>query len=370
MYEQSWQHHPPERQPSRIRVIVGGTLVALLLTVVGFQFWRARPGFGFSSETNSGAAGAAGTSAKDRYVASVDGQLVTWQELAQECVDRFGEDVLDNLINRLVIQRACAEKGIEVSVEEVRQEIMRISKRFGLDVQTWYTMLEAERDLTQAQYRRDIIWPMLALKKLAGADVRITKTQLREAYQDRFGEKVKARMIMLDNLRRAQAVWERVHRNPDDFERIAREESVESNSRALGGVIPPIRQFSSHEELRKAAFDLRTPGEVSGIVQLGLNSYVILKYEGRTERVDHDPKDVRAELYHELMEHEVQKLVATTFKRLREEALIDNYVSGKTTRQSRLVSRTKAASEREEPPFITESRTTAAKSDAATGRRR
>ncbi|MFN9970002.1 MAG: peptidylprolyl isomerase, partial [Phycisphaerae bacterium] len=112
---------------------------------------------------------------------------------------------------------------------------------------------------------------------------------MRDAYEDNYGERVKARMMVLDNLRRAQEAWEKARSSPDDFESMARELSVEPNSRALGGTVPPIRKNSgAHEEIRKAAFEMKTPGEISGIIQVDVSQYVILKYEGRTEPVEHD----------------------------------------------------------------------------------
>ena len=210
-------------------------------------------------------------------------------------------------------------------------EIVRISKKFGLPVDQWEKMLQAERGLSPIQYRRDVIWPMLALKKLAGQDVQITREKMQEAYVDNYGPRVKARMMVLDNLRRATEVWEKLKTQPDEFENYARDYSVEPNSRALGGSIPPIRRHSgAHEKIREAAFRLKTPGEISGIVQVGTNEYVILKFEGLTEPVEHNPRDVEAQLHEELREREVQVLVAQTFDSLKQNARIDNFLTGET----------------------------------------
>ena len=304
---------------------VAGTVIALLIAGIGVQIIRATPGITGEESPKTQMTDA------PRYLARVNGVLVTWEDVAQESIDRYGRDVLENVINRTLIQQSCAERKIEVTTAEVDQEILRISKRFGLDMPTWYKMIQAERGLNPVQYRRDIIWPMLALKKLAGQKVHITERMIDREYVDRFGEKVKARMIMLDNLRRAQAVWDKVNRNPDEFERYARKDSIETNSRALGGSMPPIRRYSGHEKVREAAFKMKHPGEVSGIIHVGPSRYVILKYEGRTERIDHEKKDVQAEIHAELIEREVQKLVATTFKMLKEESRIDNYLTGEST---------------------------------------
>lgn len=316
---------------SRSSLFVGGTILILAASAIGMQLWRAQQSKAAEQQAGAGD-GTARVDVMAQTVARVNGQAITFEMLARECIDRHGVEVLDNVINRTVIQQACAASGKTVSEAEVNQEIVEISKKFGLSVDQWYKMLEAERGLTPLQYRRDVIWPMLALKKLAGSEVTITREMMQEAYTDNYGPRVKARMIVLDNLRRAQEVWEKAHNNPDDFESLARDYSVEANSRALGGTVPPIRQFSgAHEEIRKAAFRLKEAGEISGIVQVSSEQYVILRYEGRTEPVDHNPSDVEAQLHAELEEREVQRLVGETFEKLKDAARIDNHLTGQTT---------------------------------------
>ncbi len=319
------QYQPPKRSNS---TLVTGTVMAILGAGIAWQVSRANPASG--QETRAGQVRV--TSPNDKVLARVNGKNIMQETVAQECLERYGVEVLENMINRVLIQQACAEKNTKVTEAEVLQEITRISKRFGLDTTTWYKMLQAERGLSPLQYQRDVIWPMLALKKLAGKEVNITRDMMKKAYVDAYGQKAKVKMIMLDNQRRAQEVYDEARRHPEDFARLAQEHSVEPNSRSLGGAVPPIRRHTgAHEKVREAAFNMRTPGEVSPIIQIGVNSHVIMKFEGFTERVDHNPKDVQAQLYDELQEQEVQRLVAETFQRLRDTAQIQNKVTGEST---------------------------------------
>lgn len=320
--------HNPRR--SRSGILIGGTLLVLIAGGIGMQVWRAQNSKAAEQQTEE-ATGQARMDAMSQAVGRVNGQAISYEMLARECVERHGREVLDNLINRTIIQQACAERGITVSEAEVNQEIITLSKKFGLAVEQYYQLLEAERGLTPVQYRRDVVWPMLAMKKLAGGNVQITREMMRNAYVDNYGPRVKARMIVLDNLRRAQETWEKARSNPEEFERLARDLSVEPNSRALGGTVPPIRQNSgAHEEIRKAAFAMKEPGEISGIIQVDASQYVILKYEGRTEPVEHDPKDVEAQLHAELEEREVARLLGETFEKIQGAARVDNFLTGET----------------------------------------
>lgn len=318
-----------QQPPKRNGALVTGTVVAILGAGIAWQVGRTNPASG--QETRA-AGQTPVSSVSDKVLARVNGKNIMREIVAQECLDRYGVEVLENMINRALIQQACAGRNVKVTEAEVLQEITRISKRFGLDTTTWYKMLQAERGLNPLQYQRDVIWPMLALKKLAGKEVTITRDMMRKAYADAYGPKARVKMIMLDNYRRAQEVYEEVRRHPEDFGRLAQEHSTETNSRSLGGAVPPIRRFTgAHEKVREAAFAMRTPGEISSIIQVGVNSYVIMKFEGFTEKVAHDPKDVQAQLHDELMEQEVQKTVAETFQRLRDSAQIHNKVTGEST---------------------------------------
>ena len=319
--------------------IVIGTLGIVISAAIGMQWWRATDGKAAPDSSTPGMIGQADS--WDEPVSRVNGDSITYRMLAQECMDRYGVNVLDELINRTIIQQALADRGLEVSEAEVKQKVLEISKKFGLAVDEWYRFIQSERGLTPLQYNRDVIWQLLALQKIAGKNVDITRDMLREAYFDSYGPKVKARMIVLDNPRRAEEFLNELHSDPAKFDAIAREYSIEPTSRLVGGAIPPIRRYSgAHQSIRETAFAMKTPGEISPLIQVDVKEYVILKFEGRTEPVDHDPKEVEATLTEELREREVKRMVAETFDQLRSAARIDNYVTGQNSgiRQTAAVS--------------------------------
>ena len=57
---------------------------------------------------------------------------------------------------------------------------------------------------------------------------------------------------------------------------------------------------------------------------------MILKFEGMTEPVAHDPKDVQGTLHEELRERQVQVMVGNMFKKIEYSARIDNLLTGET----------------------------------------
>jgi foldase protein PrsA len=314
----------PKTKGGKIKFFIFGTALILVAGGIGYQVYTAGSA---GAQTD---AGQVGTATMNKNLARVNGEFITYKAVAQESVARVGTEVLDNLINRTLILQECKRRGITVSEQEVKEEVKRIAQKFKMPVTTWYQMLESERGLTPIQYDRDIIWPMLALKKLAGTDVEVTQEDMRRAFIRDYGKMVKARMIMVNNFRRAQEVYEKARKDPESFADLAEKYSIEPNSRALGGTIPHIRHYSGNETLENAAFKLK-PGEVSGILEVEHGNYVILKCEGFTEPIVTDIKQVQDDLYEQVKEEKVQEAVAKVFQKIRSEARVDNYLTRTST---------------------------------------
>lgn len=313
----------------RLTSIVAGTGVAVVGAGLAFQFFRAEPAH---SQTQAPKAAAAPQTTQP-VMARVNNQPIYYDAVAKESVNRIGTEVLDNLINRLIILQECDRRGVTVSQEEVTREVTEIAKKFNLPADTWYQMLQSERNITPQQYRDDVIWPMLALKKLAGTEFKPTNEDMDHAFKRDYGPRVKARVVLVDgNIRQANEVWQECNANPDEFDRIAREKSADPNTRALGGVVPPIRMFGSPDQaqVEQAAFNMKE-GEISAVIEIAQNRYLIMKCEGRTVSQVTDIKDVWDELYKQVVEEKTQAAVATVFEKVKKDAQVQNFLVNTTT---------------------------------------
>ena len=132
-------------------------------------------------------------------VAAVNGEEIGRQDLARDCISVYGKEVLEGLMNKQLIQRYCQETGIEVTEQDVQEEINRMASRFGLATDQYLKMLKQERGIKPAAYASDIVWPMLALRRLAGQKIKPTAQEIEQAFQSQYGEAVKARIIVLDD---------------------------------------------------------------------------------------------------------------------------------------------------------------------------
>jgi parvulin-like peptidyl-prolyl isomerase len=289
-------------------------------------------------------------------VANVNGETIRYQELAEECLLRYGEEVLEVEISHLLLQQALAASQASVTQDELTAEIAHAAKLAGVvdkqgqpDVQAWLKTATEDQNTSKQVYMRDAVWPSAALKKLTGASIEVTQADLQKGYEANYGARVKCRAIVLGSMRSAQDVWNKARQIPslEQFGDLAAEYSVETQSKALRGEVPPIGRHSGQPQLEEAAFAL-APGELSGIIQLGAQ-FVILKCEGRTEPVDVKPQEVRDILFQDIYEKKLRMAMNDKFEQIRAAARIDNYLAGTSQTPERARPGPQSASPRVDP---------------------
>jgi parvulin-like peptidyl-prolyl isomerase len=259
----------------------------------------------------------------DSVVAVVNADPITRNMLAQASLKRYGTDVLDNMINRHLILQECSKQGIEVSKEEVSAEIRRIAEKFGLSMESYLQLLQEERDISPNQYSREIVWPMLALRRLVADDVQVTPEESNRAFMAQFGEAVKCRLIMVGDRSKADDLHRAAVAQPDQFAQLAKRSSEDETSASVGGLIPPIRRNNGDSRLEEAAFDLQD-GQVSSVLALG-DQWIILQVVRRIPSSNPSPQALPAirEQIHDRIRDEKMRVAATElFGRLQKQARV------------------------------------------------
>lgn len=256
-------------------------------------------------------------------VAVVNGEEIQRQELAQECLRLYGKDVLEGMVNKHLIAMCCDQQGTSVTRKEVDDEIERMANKFKLPKDEWLKMLKQERGIGAEQYAEDIIWPTLALRKLAAGKLKATDAEIQKAFEAEFGEAVKARLIVLDNAKKAAEIRAEATANPESFGRLAHQHSVDVNSASSAGLIQPIRRHVGDPKIEAAAFALKQD-EISPVIQVG-NQHVILKCEGRLPaREGIDQASVRDRLAEGIKERKLRGVAGDVFQKMQAEAKIEN----------------------------------------------
>ncbi len=279
-------------------------------------------------------------------IAIVNNQVISRQQLADECVARRGKEILETLINRVLIDQALKSNKLEITAAEIDQEIENVARRFGIGREAWLRTLDKERGISPVQYARDIIYPALALRKLCAGRVSVTPKDLQEAFDSQYGEKLRCRMIMVDKLARAQDIWERLRKNPGGFEKIAQDESMDAGSRSLGGQLAePITRHAYPRNVADAAFrqlvdgdrDDKDPthrpknGDITGPIQAAEAVWVILRREAiipATEGASLKDERVKKQTYEMIYEVKLKETMGVVFQELVKMSAIENKLVG------------------------------------------
>ena len=118
-------------------------------------------------------------------------------------------------------------------------------------------------------------------------------------------------------------------RDPAYFGDLAAKHSVHGPSKALRGEIQPIQKYGGMPALEEHAFKLQ-PGEISEVVQLSMDTYVILFCLGQTKPVVTRIEDVRELIHEDLFEKKLQLEMQKTLEGLYARNTISNYLTGET----------------------------------------
>ncbi len=212
-----------------------------------------------------------------QVMAVVNGEQITKSELGRESIRRYGEEVLESLVSRQLLLAACKEKGIQITEQDVTDEVEKIATRFGLSRDRWMALLQEERGFTEVQYKREIVWPMLALRRLAADQIAVSQEELKKAFESEFGARVRCRLIAVSSKQKADQAYAEANANPATFGELSKKYSEEPGIASAYGVIPPIRKNLGDPNLERAAFGLKV-GQISQPIQVA-NMYYVLKCE-------------------------------------------------------------------------------------------
>lgn len=317
----------------RITIILGGLFVVALCVAIRY-YWGAPPASADATLKVRPSSVDRSRPVKPRVkpkrdakptipevVAAVNSRRITRKDLARECLMHYGEDVLESMFNKKLIADECSRRGISVTRDEVNAEIERMAKRFNIPVDQWLTMLEQERNVTAAQYADDIIWPTLALRKLAGDQLTITREELAKEFETRYGEAVRARLIAVSRMEKAKKLRAQAVANPDDFGNLAKDYSEDAPSASVKGVIHPIRKHGSYKEIEEAVFNM-ADGEISPVIHAG-GQYLILKREGVIPARQVKFERIAPQLEEIIRDRKMRSVAQDVFKRLQDSARIE-----------------------------------------------
>lgn len=108
-------------------------------------------------------------------VGSVDNKWIFTKELNQKLRERFGKQVLEEMVNERILLSEAAKKGISVTKEEIEQKVAEITKNLG--TQTSLSEVLKQQGMTEADFKKQVEMRLI-VEKMLGDKVKVTVTEI------------------------------------------------------------------------------------------------------------------------------------------------------------------------------------------------
>lgn len=197
------------------------------------------------------------------------------------------DDVIDYYVRDLLLDYAAEAYDVSVSPEEVDEQLQLARSQFESD-EAWANALEAS-NLTEEEYKNDVIEPNLLQQKLASAleaeqsadaapvDEDAQVVELANQMADYIDGAKRSSHILFDATERDQAedVLEQLQAGTIDFADAAQQYSKDSSSTS-GGDVGWDKLGSGFVTAYQNALDGLSVGEMSGLVETDYGYHIIL----------------------------------------------------------------------------------------------
>ncbi len=257
---------------------------------------------------------------------------ITREDLGEYLIARYGQERIEFLINRRLVEMACQGKNIRVTDAEVEAQFREELKGFGpnMTAQDFTNQVLKRFNKSLYEWKEDVIRPKLLLARLCKPMVEVTQQDLVNAFDAKYGPKVQCRMIAFKPDDRHMAeVWAKVSQSEAEFAAQAKVQFIPTLA-AKGGEISAIHKHFGDPKVEAAAFALK-PGQVTQLMEMPDKNYIVLKCD------KHIPPDltksfdsVRLDLDKEMREIKLAQKIPEYFAQLRKQAhprvLITNQV--------------------------------------------
>ncbi len=321
-----------QQQPSKFRKVLRVAIVASLVMGLGYSLKglvgtpeaiaQSTSAHQTKSATKTAPTEPRSFGPQHDVMAIVNGKDISRTDLATACVERHGETVLEGFVNKRLIEHHCNKRGIKITNADIEVEVDRMAKRFKLGREQWFELLKNQRGITESEYKRDILWPTVALRKLAADDLVPSEEEIKKAYEARYGASIQARLLVVSDSAKAAEIQRELIARPNEFPRLAMQHSEDVNSASIGGLIQPIFRHSGSPKIERAAFALN-PGEISGIIEAN-GQFAILKCEGRNPPRQVAMEEVRSQLSESIRDQKLRGEAEQLFAKLQSTATIRN----------------------------------------------
>lgn len=250
-------------------------------------------------------------------IALIDGQAVSTGAMQPLLIEAAGAQVLSEIVLDRQLDRTLAERKLKVTDADIEQERQTLRRELADDrdrAARLLSELRRQRGLGDRRFAL-LLRRNAGLRKLIEPQTQVTDSMVRQAFEQRHGQKKVARLILVPTLVDAGKVLRRLQ-GGESFSDLAVEVSQDI-SRAQGGLLSPISpQDDSYPKGLRDAVAALQPGQISQPVSLE-DGFAILRVERTIEPeavsfdalADELRRDVRLRLQRSLMERQARVLL-------------------------------------------------------------
>jgi PPIC-type PPIASE domain len=249
-------------------------------------------------------------------------EAITREQLGDYLIARYGAERLELMVNKMIIDRACQARHIEVTASEVEAELAENLNTMHIQRKEFVEKVLKSYKKNLFEWKEDVIRPKLQLSKMCRDKVTCTEEDIRNAFEAYYGEKVECRIIMWPKAERQRVLneYHKYQNSEDEFANAAKHQAS-SQLAAVGGKLekPIGRNTTGDQEFEKAAFRLQ-PGEVSEVLDTP-EGVVLIKCDKRIPAdTTVNPQAARPTLIKEIIERKVALEIPRVFAQLKEQA--------------------------------------------------
>jgi len=281
------------------------------------------------------------TKADEQIAVLVNGVPVPVAKLNDLLLRAYGMEIARHLVASELVRQEAEKQDVTVTDADVQAENDRTLQRLFGTVTTpkgdpaalKAAAAQREQLLAQLLEQKKVSrtqWQIAmrrsaTLRKLAQRDATVTDREVRDEFNNQFGQKVVVRHIQTATLTKAQEMLTRLYGEKADFAELAQRHSAHPSAKD-GGLLPPISRrggdVSIPPAIRQAALAMKKIGEYSDPIQTG-TSFHILKLEKILDPQDVKFEDARDQLRAALLERNVLVLQPKILQRLIQKANIE-----------------------------------------------
>lgn len=214
----------------------------------------------------------------DTDVAKIGDEGISDQELVQELKRVYGKEVLDEMINKKVVQMTAKKYGIKASQEQIANEFNELKKDYDTE-EDFNTYLKEQMGWSKDQLldyiEYYILWEEIATKDIDVADEHIQAYYGEHVDEYRTPAKMHIQQILVKTKEEANQVLQEISAG-SDFNTLAKERSIDVLTANSGGDLGlvSIDDGSISPEILTKAKELKQ--EELAIVQVD-NNYAVIR---------------------------------------------------------------------------------------------